>query len=86
MPLYEYACEGCGEEATLLQSVHATALDTTCPHCRQTRLVRLMSSFATRTHGNGRASPSTTPSPLEGEGRGEGRGGCGCTPQTCGCG
>ena len=83
MPLYEYACEGCSEEVTLLQSVHATASDTTCPYCRQTRLVRLMSSFSARTNGNGRASPSA-PSPLEG--RGEGGGGCGCTPQTCGCG
>ena len=80
MPLYEYACEGCGEEVTLLQSVHATASDTACPCCRQTHLVRLMSSFAARTHGNGRASVSDESAPAPAGG------GCGCTPQTCGCG
>lgn len=86
MPLYEYACQECRQDVTLLQPLHATAGETACPYCGQTRLVRLMSSFATKTNGN----PSFYPSPPRGEGRVEGSvpaaGGCGCTPRTCGCG
>ena len=81
MPLYEYACQECRQDVTLLQSIHATAGQTACPQCGQMRLSRLMSSFATKTNGN----PSSYPSPLGGEGKVEGSvaaGGCGCTPST----
>jgi putative FmdB family regulatory protein len=52
MPLYEYRCEGCGEEFELVQPVSARAEDTACPHCRARKATRLMSSFASRIVGD----------------------------------
>lgn len=43
MPLYEYACETCGEQVELLiRSGDKPA----CPHCQGTRLIKLLSVVA----------------------------------------
>ena len=52
MPLYEYRCEGCGEQFEVTQSVHVRAEDTICPHCRAKKASRLMSAFASRIVGD----------------------------------
>lgn len=52
MPLYEYRCEGCGEQFEVMQPVSARAEDTVCPHCHAMKAVRLMSAFASRIVGD----------------------------------
>ena len=52
MPLYEYRCEGCGEQFEVTQSVNARAEDTVCPHCRAQKAIRLMSAFASKIVGD----------------------------------
>ncbi|MER3424171.1 MAG: hypothetical protein C4293_14065 [Nitrospiraceae bacterium] len=52
MPLYEYRCEGCGEQFEVKQSVNARAEETVCPHCHVMKATRLMSSFASKIVGD----------------------------------
>lgn len=51
MPLYEYRCEGCGQQFEQVQSVNARAEDTVCPHCHERKATRLMSAFASKIVG-----------------------------------
>ncbi len=51
MPVYEYRCEGCGEQFERVQSVSARVEDTVCPHCHAHKATRLMSSFASKIVG-----------------------------------
>lgn len=44
MPIYEYRCQKCKEEFEAL--VFRSGDKVTCPHCKGTRLQRLMSGFA----------------------------------------
>ncbi len=70
MPLYEYRCEACTKEFTLLQSMSVAAGKTVCPSCGESRTRRLFSAFATKgPEGGG------TPGPAAG----------GCAPGGCGC-
>jgi putative FmdB family regulatory protein len=68
MPLYEYACDGCAQKVTLLQSMSIQQEEAVCPHCGEKRLKRLFSTFASK---NGDAPAPT------GTGHSHG-GGCGC--------
>ncbi|HWP94755.1 MAG TPA: zinc ribbon domain-containing protein [Gammaproteobacteria bacterium] len=52
MPLYEYACEACGERHEALQKV-ADAPLTDCPACGQPSLRRLISAAGFRLKGGG---------------------------------
>ncbi len=52
MPMYEYRCEGCGEQFEIVQSVHARPEDTVCPHCKARKATRLLSSFASKVVGD----------------------------------
>jgi len=52
MPMYEYRCEGCGEEFEIVQPMSARAEDTVCPHCRAKKAVRLLSAFASKIVGD----------------------------------
>src|SRR5256885_12872902 len=52
MPLYEYRCEGCGEQFEVVQRVSAQVEDTICPHCRAQKATRLMSTFASKIVGD----------------------------------
>ena len=70
MPLYEYRCEECGHQFTLLQSVHVRPGETICPKCGTQNNHRLFSAFATQ-GGQGEGLPAAG-------GGGCGSGGCGC--------
>ena len=58
MPIYEYQCEGCTKQFSLMQSVHTNPGETVCPACGTARLQRLISRFAAKTYGAGDADPS----------------------------
>jgi putative FmdB family regulatory protein len=53
MPLYEYRCEECGEPFSLRRSINERDEDAVCPACAATKVVRLISSFAAFSHGDG---------------------------------
>ena len=53
MPLYEYVCEECAEQFTLLQPIHFSAQDTPCPKCGKKHARRLFSAFSAKTDGSG---------------------------------
>ncbi len=48
MPIYEYACQGCGREFEAL--VRSDTVPE-CPQCHSTRLEKRLSVFATATSG-----------------------------------
>jgi len=52
MPLYEYRCEGCGQQFEVVQPVSAKAEETPCPHCQAQKATRLMSAFASKIVGD----------------------------------
>lgn len=52
MPLYEYRCEGCGQQFEVVQPVSARAEETPCPHCQARKATRLMSAFASKIVGD----------------------------------
>jgi putative FmdB family regulatory protein len=47
MPLYEYTCRGCAKRIEVLQPMGADARGLSCPSCGASRLVRVLSTFAT---------------------------------------
>ncbi len=46
MAIYEYQCEACGKRSSALLGSWGSP-DPACPHCGETRLRRLISTFAT---------------------------------------
>lgn len=73
MPIYEYACQACGEEFELLVRSDEKLV---CPGCESEKLEKLMSAPAAHTGGKGQSLPIASHEP----------GGCG-RPQcgTNGC-
>lgn len=69
MPLYEYACRGCG--AAFEAYLRSWAEPVACPACQGTSVEKQLSRFAFTGQGDGSASSA-------GGGCGCGRGGCGC--------
>ncbi|WP_430699111.1 FmdB family zinc ribbon protein [Rubrivivax gelatinosus] len=71
MPIYEYACQDCGQRfETLVRSDTVPA----CPQCQSTSLEKQLSVFAA-----GKAAPEAAPaapSPCAGCGRAGGPGSC----------
>lgn len=51
MPLYEYYCEDCNKEFTLLQSASANQEETTCSECGSASVRRQMSTFTSKIPG-----------------------------------
>jgi putative FmdB family regulatory protein len=51
MPLYEYFCEDCQEEFTLLQSADANKAETKCSGCGSQKTQHKFSSFAAKIAG-----------------------------------
>jgi len=51
MPLYEYFCEDCQKEFTLLQSASVNKEETTCSECGSSRVNRRFSTFASKIQG-----------------------------------
>jgi putative FmdB family regulatory protein len=52
MPIYEYACEGCGHRFEKFQSITAAPVDT-CPACHQEHVRRLISASSFQLKGGG---------------------------------
>ncbi len=77
MPLYEYRCEQCGNPFAQRRSIAERDAEIVCPNCAATRVVRLVSSFAAFSHGDGGSVTSLNASPCSGCAS---TGGC----QTCG--
>ncbi len=46
MPIYEFRCNGCQRETSLLVRNVTDSLSPECPHCEGRQLVRVMSGFA----------------------------------------
>jgi putative FmdB family regulatory protein len=51
MPLYEYFCEDCQKEFTLLQSASVNKEETTCSECSSSRVNHKFSTFASKIQG-----------------------------------
>lgn len=51
MPLYEYHCEDCGREFTLLQSVNTDKSTTVCEHCDSGNVRPHISSCVSKVQG-----------------------------------
>ena len=51
MPLYEYFCENCQTDFTLLQSTDVNKSETECPECGSKNTRHRFSSFAAKIQG-----------------------------------
>ena len=52
MPIYEYACAGCGHQLELMQSIKDPPL-TQCPKCKKNKLRKLISAAGFQLKGSG---------------------------------
>ena len=60
MPLYEYQCEKCEKDFTLLQSASVNKAETVCSHCGSQGVRAKFSTFAANTSNSTRqAGPAT---------------------------
>ncbi len=72
MPFYEYRCEECGNPFVEQRAIAQRDEGVTCPCCFDTRVVRLVSTFAAFGHSDGNSV------------RNLGAGGCsGCAQTSC---
>ena len=51
MPLYEYRCVSCSHKFEVMQAISVKPEETSCPHCQEKNVQRLMSSFASQVKG-----------------------------------
>lgn len=51
MPLYEYACTGCGHRFEVLQRIGAPSEGVRCPTCDGDKVVKQLSTFASTAAG-----------------------------------
>ena len=51
MPIYEYRCSACGKKSSALLPSYSSP-DPACPHCAESELKRLVSTFATARSGD----------------------------------
>ena len=72
MPIYEYACQDCGQQFELLVRSD-TKLE--CPHCHSVQLDKQLSVFATA-QGGGDAMPAMAAGPCGSCGHPDGPGSC----------
>ncbi len=56
MPLYEYHCEECDQEFTLLQPASVNKDETTCSECGSSRVSHKFSTFSSKIQGVSAAS------------------------------
>jgi putative FmdB family regulatory protein len=52
MPIYEYACAGCGHQLEVMQSIKDPPL-TQCPKCKKNKLRKLISAAGFQLKGSG---------------------------------
>ncbi|QPJ64985.1 MAG: zinc ribbon domain-containing protein [Candidatus Nitrohelix vancouverensis] len=65
MPLYEYFCEDCQSEFTVLQSTSVDRTQTVCSECNGNKVQPQLSTFAAKTQGFSLANkPPVTASEL----------------------
>lgn len=77
MPLYEYACLGCGHRLEMLRSMSQADAPLVCPDCGETNVRRLISKIMAVSKSNAESAPVMAPSmPM---------GGGGCCGGGCGC-
>ena len=51
MPLYEYHCDECGQDFTLLQPATVNKEETLCSECGSSRVTHKFSTFASKIQG-----------------------------------
>jgi len=68
MPIYEYICQECKEQFSLLQSLYPKDRTTECPRCSSTNVTKAISSFSCSNSSEG--SMSSPPMPRFGGGGG----------------
>lgn len=71
MPIYEYACQCCGNE---FEALVRPSTVPACPNCRSTELEKLLSVFAT---GNAERESALAAGPCGSCGHPDGPGSCG---------
>ena len=54
MPIYEYRCDRCEEEFEEL--VFGSSPDVNCPKCKNTEVIKLLSTFSFKNSGNSSGS------------------------------
>ncbi|MHB1926893.1 MAG: FmdB family zinc ribbon protein [Leptospirillum sp.] len=80
MPIYEYACHGCGKQFSMLQSIHVGPGETSCPECNSLDLKKLPSAFSSSSIGEpwSGGSQEVAAGPSSSSGGSCCGGGCGC--------
>jgi putative FmdB family regulatory protein len=73
MPVYEYHCDGCGEDFEELVLNRAAERDIACPACASDNVVKLLSGSTVRSNAGSVSAPASKP-----RGGGCHGGGCGC--------
>lgn len=58
MPIYEYECHKCGERFEQFRSLKASDSEVKCPKCGAEHPIRVFSTFATSSRGQGFCAPS----------------------------
>ena len=76
MPMYEYGCDACQDQFTLLRQMNQDDATVSCPTCGSNRVQRHFSLFAA--HSKGGDSVVAEPQDFGG-------GGSCCSPGVCGC-
>ena len=66
MPIYEYDCQSCRKQFSLLILAPSTSETPACPNCGSSRLERLMSRFATAQSDEKRMEKLADPSSISG--------------------
>lgn len=74
MPMYEYGCQECETQFTLLRRMDQNDQDIICPDCRSNRVQRQFSVFASV----GKNDQTLESIPISGGGGCCGGGSCGC--------
>ncbi|MCX8027378.1 MAG: zinc ribbon domain-containing protein [Thermodesulfovibrionales bacterium] len=46
MPIYEYKCNNCGEDFSLIQSITRLSSDLKCPNCNSADIKKTISAFS----------------------------------------
>ncbi|MBM4418712.1 MAG: zinc ribbon domain-containing protein [Chloroflexi bacterium] len=75
MPIYEFACSGCGSRFERSMSFSAVATAVACPDCGRGNTEKLMSSFFSFSRGTAMAGQTAVTAPS-----------MGCCGGGCGCG
>ena len=83
MPIYEYRCADC--DRSFEAFVRPTDDGAQCPNCHGSKLTRELSTFASRTNGDGAAAAKAAIANSGASNGGGFTGGGGCCGGGCGC-